>query len=575
MLGSLALLAALAQTPAGTIGTPGTSGTSGTPDVIRVDVIARDPQGRPVETLTAADFALREDGMPQTLTGVELVRGKPRLIGIYLDEYYVGAPKTAAVRAALHRLVDTGLAAGDQVVILRPLDSLLRITLTSDRATLHRAIDAFEGRRGDYEPRTDFERSLVAGDRARADVQRAQSTWSTLNALTLHLANRASALPGRSTLLYVSEQADPIPRRRGFEALPTSSSVTRVANRSNVSIYVFDPRDAAERDATPEEGPNLLKGMTEETDGALIGDETADAGLKRMLDDTASYYLLSYRSARGRDGLFHALDVTSKRPKVTLRFRKGFQAPTPEDMDRAKFLATSGVMTALPPIKLEPPRRASTLIRPWFGIARGDNGKIRMTFVWEPSGAVPGDRRVRTPVRLDVKAVGSDGKTAFEGEVSDRASAVFDVPPGRMTLTSTVEDSAAQRIDSDIRDVIVRDLRGAVVLGTPQVFRGRTARDMRELREDAAAIPIAAREFSRTEQLMIRVPAYSAQAPELSAALVSPSKQIMRQLAVAPGTVGEINIPLAGLAPGNYSVEISAKSSAGAAKETVAFRIAN
>src|SRR6185312_6881402 len=156
-------------------------------DPVRIDVVARDAQGRPVESLTTADFELREDGAPQALTGTELVH-KPRIIGIYLDEYYVTASRTAVVRETLHRFID-GLAAADQVAILRPLDSLLKIALTSDKAALHRAIDAFEGRRGDYTPRTDLERSLVAGDRTRADAQRTQSTWSTLNALTLHLGN--------------------------------------------------------------------------------------------------------------------------------------------------------------------------------------------------------------------------------------------------------------------------------------------------------------------------------------------------------------------------------------------------
>ena len=88
---------------------------------------------------------------------------------------------------------------------------------------------------------------------------------------------------------------------------------------------------------------------------------------------------------------------------------------------------------------------------------------------------------------MEVKAVGADGKTAFEGTVNDRSSAVFDVLPGRVTFTSTVEDSAAQTIDSDMRDVMVRDLRGPVVLGTPEVFRARTARDVRELNEEIQA----------------------------------------------------------------------------------------
>ena len=65
----------------------------------------------------------------------------------------------------------------------------------------------------------------------------------------------------------------------------------------------------------------------------------------------------------------------------------------------------------------------------------------------------------------------------------------------------------------------------------------------------------------------------------LSAILVSPAGQTMRQLAVTTGVtpagVAQIDLPLAGLVPGLYSVEIAAKSPVGAAKETIAFRISN
>ena len=603
----LALVAAMAQAPAA----PGDAG-----DLVRIDVIARDAQGRPVETLKPADFELREDGTPQPITDVRLARvtaaaaataagaippitsasderieaarENTRLFGIYLDDYYVSAANAATVKAALHRFIDQDLGPRDLVAILRPLDSLLTIRLTRDRAALHRIIDAFEGRRGDYEPRTAFERSSIVTDRERADVQRTQSTWSTLNALTLHLANLGA---GRSSLLLVSEQADPVLRRRGFENLPSSTAVTRTANRSNGSIYVFDPRDASQRAASPDEGPNLLRVLADDTDGALFsGPDAVDAGLRRMVDDASSYYLVSYRSVRNRDGLFHAVDVTVKKPGVKVRARKGYWAPTPDEIGRANLLAHAG--DPLPPFKLEAPRHASPLIRPWFGIARGDNGKMRVTFVWEPSGAVPGDRRAKVPARLEMQAVGSDGATAFQGQVrpsgptlvdaidAERSRAVFDVPPGRVTFTMSIEDSAAQKIDSDIRDVVIRDLQGAVVIGTPEVFRARTARDLRELRADAAALPVAAREFSRTEHLLIRVPAYaSAPAPTIAATLISPAGQAMRQLDVEPAAppagLAQIDLPLAGLPPGQYSLEISATASTGNAKETVAFRVTN
>src|SRR5262249_15594322 len=155
----------------------------------------------------------------------------------------------------------------------------------------------------------------------------------------------------------------------------------------------------------------------------------------------------------------------------------------------------------------------------------------------------------------------------------ERSSAVFDVPPGRVTLTSAVEDSAAQKIDSDVRDVVVRDIRGAVALGTPEVFRTRTGRDLRDLRADTAPVPVASREFSRTAHLGIRVPAYAVgSTPVVSATLVSSAKQTMRQLVVEQASsskpYAQVDLPLAGLASGQYSINLAA-GPAGEAKDVL------
>ena len=156
----------------------------------------------------------------------------------------------------------------------------------------------------------------MVNDQEHAEVQRTQSTWSTLNALALHLANLGT---GRKTMLLVSEQADPMLRRRGLEALPTSSSVMRTANRANVAIYVLDPLDAAARAAAPDEGPNLLSVLADDTDGARFRAirlarpaRASTRGLRRMVADASAYYLLTYRSARHTDGMFHAVDVSGE-----------------------------------------------------------------------------------------------------------------------------------------------------------------------------------------------------------------------------------------------------------------------
>jgi VWFA-related protein len=506
----------------------------------------------------------------------------------------VSASNTQLVRDALHRFVDQDLAPEDNVAILRPLDSLLGIRTTSDRQALHRAIDAFEGRRGDYTPRTAFERDYMVNDQAHADVQRTQATWSTLNALALHLANLGT---GRKTLLLVSEQADPMLRRRGLEALPTSSSVMRTANRANVSVYVLDPLDAAARASSPDEGPNLLSVLADDTDGARFSPASAasgsglDAGLRQMVADASAYYLLTYRSARSSDGMFHSVDVAVKAKGVRLRARKGFWAPSPDEIQRANLLAHAN--DPKPSVPLRAAARTSPFIRPWFGLARGANGNTRVTFVWEPAGAVPGDRRVRTPSRVEFKALGANGTTVFEGpvrptgavagepaDVAADSRAVFEVPPGRIRLEMSIQDSATASIDTDVRDLLVGDLRAPVAIGTPEVLRARTARDVRALEANPDAVPVASRQFSRAEQLVIRAPVYApGGVPEVTAKLLNATGSSMRPLEVespaAPDGRIHIHLALAGLAPGDYSVELAATSPAGQAKDVLRFRVTN
>jgi hypothetical protein len=372
----------------------------------------------------------------------------------------------------------------------------------------------------------------------------------------LHLANLG---PGRKTLLLVSEQADPMLRRRGLESLPTSSSVMRTANRANVSIYVLDPRDAAARASAPDEGPNLLSVLADDTDGARFSPASPasgpeiDTGLRQMVADASAYYLLTYRSTRNSDGMFHAVDVSVKVKGVRLRARKGFWAPSPDEIQRANLLAHAN--DPKPSVPLRPAARTSPIIRPWFGLARGANGNTRVTFVWEPAGAVPGDRRVRTPSRVEFKALGANGTTVFEGpvrptgaasgepaDIAAGSQAVFEVPPGRIRLEMSIQDSAAASIDTDVRDLLVGDLRAPVAIGTPEVLRARTARDVRVLETSPDAVPVASRQFSRAEQLIIRVPVYSPDsAPEVTAKLLNSTGLSMRPLTVEPPA-----LPMAG-----------------------------
>src|SRR5205823_197307 len=119
--------------------------------------------------------------------------------------------------------------------------SVLTIRMTRDRDLIRHAIDTFEGRKGDYEPRNAFERNFIAGAPSRIDQVRTQVATSALNALVVHLGRLNE---GRKAVLIVSEGLNRTGRRRGLEGLPTVDSVVRAANRYNVSVYAFDPNDS-------------------------------------------------------------------------------------------------------------------------------------------------------------------------------------------------------------------------------------------------------------------------------------------------------------------------------------------
>jgi hypothetical protein len=134
-------------------------------------------------------------------------------------------------------------------------------------------------------------------------------------------------------------------------------------------------------------------------------------------------------------------------------------------------------------------------------------------------------------------------------------------------------------LDSETREIAIPDLTSTqTMIGTPEVLRARTARELQQLKSDSAGIPIASREFSRTDRLIIRVPAYGpgGTTPTLSVHLLSRAGSAMSELAPAPApTAGmqQVELPLAALAPGEYVVEIKATGEGGEATEHVGFRV--
>jgi VWFA-related protein len=587
---------------------------SGDAGLVHVFVTATDARGRTVEDLQPADFRIDEEQVAREVASLRFIRAEgalapgeapgpirsadderreaakegTRIVGIFLDEYHV-SPGAAAetVREALLALVNRHLGPRDLVVLLKPLDSILRIRATRDLGWVRAEIASFEGRKGRLEPRNAFEETFIAASPVQVEAVRAQISTSVLHAMITHLGD----LPGgRKGVIIASEGFDRGPRRRG-EALPTAAGLVRLAQRGGVVIHALDPRpevsnppaaSAADGAAPLASGREMLRALTGDTEGyALFGPDGWGDGIARIVADLSHYYILGFRPAAEGDGRRRALAIRVTRPSIRLRAPQGYWTESP--LDRLR-VALAEQRPAPMPAAL-PVRRTSPLIRPWFGIGPESDGIARVTFVWEAVDRQPGGRRpTAEPARVRMRVTTPEGTPVYEAVVAPAtptheaaALAAFDAPVGRLRVELTIEDTESRRLDTDVRDIVVERARDTLAFGTAAILRGRTARDLRELRNDPHAAPSSSRAFSRTELLLIRLPVHPADEElEISALLVSRAGRVMRELTLESAPIAgmqQVELPLAGLPAGEYRLELRASHNGESISEALDFRV--
>jgi len=122
------------------------------------------------------------------------------------------------------------------------------------------------------------------------------------------------------------------------------------AQAENVSFYPVDPRGLAVWDTPLSQGPpgsviddfaalrsrrDGLMELAENTDGmALINNNDLSLTLRRFAESLSTYYLLGYYSTNTKfDGGYRRLEVKVRQPGIRLKARRGYFAPTQEEID--------------------------------------------------------------------------------------------------------------------------------------------------------------------------------------------------------------------------------------------------
>jgi len=597
----------------------------------------------------------------------EAARDDTRVFVIFLDDYHTRLGSSLAVRQPLTQFIENQLRPLDLVAIMYPLTPVTDIDFTRNHQRIINAIQHFEGRKYKYDPRNLFEEQYQRAPTEVVEEIRNQVVMTALRGLSVRLG---SIRDGRKSILYVSEglqsmlppqlrSADasqgkignpqafnPLagendPREQTAQAFSQADLYSQLkdvfiaATRNNTAIYTVDPRGLAtnEFDIDENVGPqqdanmltastNTLRSIAEETDGrAIVGRNDLAKGLQQALQDSTAYYLIGYTSAQAPiDGKFHQIKVqlsaSARKRGLQVRARRGYWAATPEDVKKAEKATGPGVPDAAKPVlqalsSIATQVQAGKYVRTWLGTERGENGKTKVTLVWEPLPQPPGGSARRDPTagRMSVIAATEKGDLVYRGRTPDTAQLAsanpqatgasaalpaattaatapvpqalsFEAAPGKLELRMTVEGAGGGVLDQEIRNITIPDLTAArPAISTPRVYAARTPREFQAIAANAAAVPPANREFSRMMRLLIRFDSYGPgnEVPVPTAALLNNNGQKFTDVPVTAATAGGthlIDMSLATIPPGEYVIEITVKGATGdTAKELVAFRV--
>jgi VWFA-related protein len=550
----------------------------------------------------------------------EAARDDVRLIAILLDDYHTRMGNAMSIREKIARFVE-GLDARDMVAVMYPLTPSTLITFSRNHDGTANAIRRFEGRKYNYVPRYPQEEVYNYMMPAQIEALRNRIVIDALAGLSTVMG---SFRDGRKTILMVGEgMTSYLPPQilaggRGgapppIGGLPPSSAagpaadgsltneafnaqidllnrmkdIFLAAQRGNTALYTLDPRGLAvfEFDlglsavdpVADKQALNAtidsLRILADNTGGrAIVNTNDPQPGLQQMLVDASAYYLLGYTSTEApRDGKFHEIDVRLKRKGVEFRARKGYWAYSADDMTRVNrperpALAadmTAALASAASPGKLR-------VLQTWVGFDREDSGKTVVTVVWEarpPAAQADGTEGATITVTSDKGDLLYRGRSPRDPRATAPTGQVrFSAPPGPMHVRVVAQGGAGQSLDTDERDVRAPDFTAAgSSLTTPLVFRARTAGELERIRTSATALPTAARQFARSDHILLRLRAYGpgGTTPTLTARLLNAQGDRMSDLpAPQPRADGSFDLRLtpAGLAPGTYLVQIDAAS---------------
>ena len=378
-----------------------------TTNLVQVDAVVTDKNGKPVRDLRPDEVQIFEDGHQQKITHFSFISSEPtvaqppapsapldkhapplppvklhpedvrRTIALVVDDLGLSFESTYYVRRALKKFVDQQMQPGDLVAIIRTSGGIGALQqFTADKRQLYAAIERVKwsasGRSGIgvFAPIENNSANSEEAQTANEDFNQFREdvfAVGTLGAVR-YVVRGMRELPGRKSILLLSDgfrihsRDDP---NRNYRALLALRRLIDEANRATVVIYTMNAaglqtlsfsaadstggmnseqleRRLSDRRTAAFESQEGLDYLARETGGiAIRNNNDLSGGIRRVIEDQKSYYLIGYRpdestfDAKTGRRTFHKLSLKVSRPgKFSVRMRNGFYGVA-DDKDNA------------------------------------------------------------------------------------------------------------------------------------------------------------------------------------------------------------------------------------------------
>ncbi len=271
-------------------------------DLVALNIVATDGQGRLITGLNREDFSVSEDGVPQQVSFFAAAPMPIDLV-ILLDTSSSMSDKIATVQAAAIGFI-AAIRAGDRVTVVDIKDNVRVIHPLNEDAPGARA--------------------AIQATTPRGNTSLYNGLYMTLREL---MKQRASDGDVRRQAIVVLSDGD------DTTSLVSYEDVNELARRSGVAIYTITLRSALARNTLARSAGNAeaefsMKELSQLT-GARAFFPTAItelAGVYGLIaEELATQYSLGYSPVNPRsDAAFRRIDVRIGRPGIRARTRTGY-----------------------------------------------------------------------------------------------------------------------------------------------------------------------------------------------------------------------------------------------------------